>query len=198
MLFFSVVQLSVVGNIMLLIGELAGTFVQQVLHRPAADMSIILAPAAVGLVCASIVMPRIAHRVDRLRLTTAGFIVLAVGFLLLPATQVLASYLYHGQGAGSLFLLLTTIVLVLILGVAMACVNIPTQTMMQERAPEAVRGRVFSLQFMMYNTGGIPILLFAGIFAQFIGFNWLIILLSSSMLLFCWWGKWYLKRNGKP
>ena len=54
LLFFSVIQLSVVGNIMLLIGELAGPFVQQVLHRPAADMSIILAPAAVGLVGASI------------------------------------------------------------------------------------------------------------------------------------------------
>ena len=80
----------------------------------------------------------------------------------------------------------------LLLGLAMACVNIPTQTLMQEHTPEAVRGRVFSLQFMMYNTGGIPILLFAGFFAQYIGFNWLIVLLSSSILLFCWWGRWYI------
>ncbi|HLQ28752.1 MAG TPA: MFS transporter [Ktedonobacteraceae bacterium] len=194
-LYFSVIQLSVVGNIMLLIGELAGPFVQQVLHRPSADMAIILAPAAVGLVGASIIMPRITERVGKIRLTVIGFIALAVGFMLLPTSQGLAWRLYGEQGASSPLLLLTTIVLVFILGVAMACVNIPTQTMMQEHSPEAVRGRVFALQFMMYNTGSIPILLFAGFFAQFIGFNWLIFLMSASILLFCWWGTWYIKRS---
>lgn len=195
LLFFSVIQLSVVGNIMLLIGELAGPFVQQVLHRPAADMSIILTPAAIGLVGASILMPHISERFGKIRLTTIGFITLAVGFLLLPGTQGLASYLYHAQGASSPLLLVTTIVLVFVLGIAMACVNIPTQTMMQEHSPEAVRGRVFSLQIMIYNSGSIPILLFAGIFAQFIGFNWLICLISLSMLLFCFWGVRYIKRT---
>lgn len=198
MLYFTVIQLSVVGNIMLLIGELAGPFVQQVLHRPAADMSLILAPAAVGLVGASIFMPRIANHVGKLRLTVIGFIALAAGFVLLPANQWLAWYLYQGQGAESAWLLWSTISLVFILGIAMACVNIPTQTLMQERSPGAVRGRVFSLQFMIYNMGSIPILLFAGVFAQFIGFNWLILLVSASMLLFCWWGNWYLKRGLKP
>ena len=194
-LFFSVVQLSVVGNIMLLIGELAGPFVQQVLHHPAADMGIILAPAAVGLVGASIVMPRVTERVDKVRLTVIGFIGLAIGFVLLVGVQWLAGLLYDGRAASSALLLWTTMALVFVLGVAIACVNIPTQTMMQEHAPEAVRGRVFALQFMMYNTGSIPILLFAGFFAQYIGFNWLIVLISTSLLLFCWWGTWYVKRG---
>lgn len=195
LLFFSVIQLSVVGNIMLLIGELAGPFVQQVLRRPAADMSIILAPAAIGLVGASILMPRITGRVGKVRLTTIGFIALAIGFLLLPGSQGLAWYFYHAQGASSPMLLLTTITLVFLLGIAMACVNIPTQTMMQEHTPEAVRGRVFSLQIMIYNAGSIPVLLFAGIFAQYIGFNWLICLIAFSMLLFCYWGIRYIKRG---
>jgi len=197
MLYFAVIQLSVVGNIMLLIGELAGPFMQQVLHRSPADMALILAPAGLGLVGASIIMPRIADRIDKLRLTVVGFIALAVGFVLLPVSQGLAWYLYHEQGAGSPLLISMILFLMLLLGVAMACVNIPTQTLMQEHAPEAVRGRIFSLQFMMYNTGGIPILLFAGFFAQYIGFNWLIILLSSSILLFCWWGRWYIKKDKK-
>ncbi len=184
-----------IGNIMLLIGELAGTFVQQVLRRPAADMAIILAPAAFGLIGASIVMPRITARVGKLRLTRVGFIVLGVGFSLLPVTQKLASNLYGEAGASSPLLLWTTVLLVFLLGAAVASVNIPTQTIMQERTPVEARGRVFSLQFMLYNTGSIPILLFAGFFAQFLGFNWLIFLVSASLLLFCWWGKWYVGRE---
>src|SRR6266704_24170 len=120
-LFFSVVQLSVVGNIMLLIGELAGAFVQQVLHHPAADMGIILAPAAVGLVGASIVMPRITVRVGKVRLTVIGFIALAIGFVLLVGVQWLAALLYKEQAPGSALLLWTTMALVFMLGVAMAC-----------------------------------------------------------------------------
>ncbi|MHB8596627.1 MAG: MFS transporter [Ktedonobacteraceae bacterium] len=195
LLFFSVIQLSVVGNILLLIGELAGPFVQQVLHRPAAQMSIILAPAAIGLVGASIFMPGISQRVGKIRLTTIGFIVVAVGFFMLIGDQWLALRIDPVHGAESPLLLFSTLVLVFILGVAMACINIPTQTMMQEHSPEAVRGRIFSLQFMMYNTGSIPILLFAGIFAQFLGFNQLIVLISASMLLFCWWGVRYIRHE---
>jgi MFS family permease len=193
LLFFSVIQLSVVGVLMLLIGELAGTFVQQVLHRPAEDMSIIVAPAGVGLVGASILMPPITQRVGRIRLTVIGFIVLAVGFLLLPTSEWVALHLNPPHGAESPLLLWTTIIVVFFLGVAMAAVNIPTQTMMQERAPEAGRARVLSLQFMIYNAGSVPVLLFAGIISQVLGFGLLIVLLSSSLLLFCWWGTHYIK-----
>ncbi len=193
LLYFSVIQLSVVGVIMLLIGELAGTFVQQVLHRPAEDMSIILAPAGVGLVGASVLVPHIAQRFGRIRLTVIGFIVLALGFLLLPVCQWVALHFDPHHGAESPWLLWTTVLLVFLLGVAMAVVNIPTQTLMQERAPEEGRARVLSLQFMIYNTGSIPVLLFAGIIAQVLGFALLIVLLSSSLLLFCWWGVRYTR-----
>jgi hypothetical protein len=70
----------------------------------------------------------------------------------------------------------------------MACVNIPTQTMMQESCPEDARGRVFALQFMLYCAGSIPVLLFAGVIAQFVGLDQFILLTSVSMLLFSVWG----------
>jgi MFS family permease len=178
---------------MLLIGEIAGTFVQTVLHRPAADMSLILAPAAVGLVGASVLMPRITRRVGKVRLTLIGLIVLAAGFILLPVAEWLTVYLDPKQGTAAPQLLWTILILVFLLGAAMACVNVPTQTMMQERAPEESRARVLALQFTIYNAGSIPILLFAGAFAQLLGFNQLILLLSASLLLFCWWGARYVK-----
>ncbi len=195
LLFYAVVQLSVIGVIMLLIGELAGTFVQQVLHRPPADMSLILAPAAVGLIGASVLMPRFAKRISTLRLTTFGFIVLALGFVALPASEWVASLIDPRHGVESPLLVAIIVVLVLILGAAIAIVNIPTQTMMQERAPEESRARVLAFQSMLYSVGSIPVLLFAGVFAQFIGFNQLIGLLAVSLLLFAWWGVWYVRKH---
>ncbi len=197
LLFFSVIQLSLVGILMQLIGELAGTFVRELLHHPPEDMSIVLAPAAVGLVGASVFMTPIVERVGRLRLTTIGFLSLAGGFILLPILQWIGQRLDPKHGAESPALLLSVIIILFLLGVAMACVNIPTQTIMQEHAPESGRARVLSLQFMIYSAGTIPVLLFAGAFTELIGFIPLIFLVSATLLLFCWWGVNYVKKGDK-
>ncbi len=197
LLFYSVIQLSVVGIIMLLIGELAGNFVQVVLGRPASQMALILAPAAVGLVGASALMPRITERVGKVRLTIIGFIVLAIGFFALIASSWIASWLDPKHTTSSPLLFWSIIIIVFILGIAMASVNIPTQTMMQERSPEQGRARVLAFQFMLYNAGSIPILLFAGAIAQLIGFNEIVVCISVGILLFDWWGAWYVRRGTK-
>ncbi len=195
LLFFSVVQLSIVGIIMQLIGALAGTFVKVILARPTEDMSIVLAPAAIGLVGASVLMSRITERVGKIRLTFIGLIGLAVGFTLVPVSHWVALYLDPIQGSRDPLLFWVVILIVFGLGVAMACVNIPTTTMMQERAPEEGRARVISLQFMLYSAGTIPVLLFAGVIAQLFGFGQIVLIVSASILLFCLWGRHYLRRG---
>ncbi len=195
LLFFSVVQLSIVGIIMQLIGALAGTFVKVILARPTEDMSIVLAPAAIGLVGASVLMPRFIERVGKIRLTFIGLIGLAVGFALLPVSHWVALYLDPVRGARDPLLFWVVILIVFGLGVAMACVNIPTGTMMQEQAPEEGRARVISLQFLLYSAGTIPVLLFAGVTAQLLGFGQIVLIISAGILLFCLWGAYYLHRG---
>ncbi|HEY4385979.1 MAG TPA: MFS transporter [Ktedonobacteraceae bacterium] len=195
LLLYAVIQLSIVGILMLLIGELAGAFVSKFLHRSTQDMALVLAPAAVGLILASMLMPRITAYVGKLRLTIGGFVMLGVCFFLLPVLQWLAIHLDPLEGVQAPWLFWLTLLLVFLLGVAMSAVNIPTSTIMQERAPESGRARVLALQAMFYNAGSIPILLFAGAFAQLIGFSQLIVLIGAIMLIFCCWGSWYLKRN---
>ena len=194
LLYFSVIQLSLVGVLMQLIGELAGTFVKEILNRPVSDMSLVLVPAAVGLVGASVLMTQIVERIGRIRLTVIGFISLAVGFILLPCFKFLGTLINPKHGIGSPLILVSVIFVLFALGVAMACVNIPTQTIMQERSPESGRARVISLQTMIYSAGTIPVLLFAGAFTVIIGFTQLIILIAISLLAFCGWGIWYTKK----
>jgi MFS family permease len=195
LLYFSVIQLSLIGVLMQLIGELAGTFVKQILNRPVEDMSLVLVPAAVGLVGASVLMTQIVEKIGRIRLTVIGFFALAIGFILLPSFKWLGTLINPKNGIESPIILVSVILVLFILGVAMACVNIPTQTIMQERSPESGRARVISLQTMIYSAGTIPVLLFAGAFTVFIGFTQLIILIAVSLLAFCGWGIWYTKKT---
>jgi MFS family permease len=193
LLFFSVVQLSMVGIIMQLIAELAGTFVQVILHRPAEDMSIILAPAAIGLVGASLIVPGITHRIGKLRLAFVGFFLLPFGFAAIPVIQWIVLQFNPVNGTSSPLLLWIIVLLVFLLGVLMACVNIPTQTLMQERAPDWGRARVLSLQYMLYSTATIPVLLFAGVVAQIVGFAPFVFLASIAIMAFALWGAWYIR-----
>ena len=193
LLYFSVIQLSVVGDLMLLIGQLAGPFVVQVMHRPAADMALIVAPAGVGLVGMSVLIPRISNSVERLLLTRIGFVALALGFVSLPVSQWLAQRVDPQHGPQSNLMVWLTIALMLLLGAAMACVNIPTQTIMQERAPTSGRARVLALQFMLYNVGSIPILLISGLVSERLGLQPFIVWISLALLLFCLWGARYTR-----
>jgi MFS family permease len=197
LLFFAVIQVSMANILMLLIGEVAGAFVQNFLHRPAADMSLVLAPAAFGLVGASILMPRFAQRVGKIRLTMTGILALSLGFFLLPISHWLTLTIDPTHGTSSPWFLWVTVLVIFAVGVAMACVNVPAQTIMQERAPERSRARVLSLQFMLYNAGSIPVLLFAGAVSLIVNFSQLLIVIGISMLLLFWWGIRYMRHAGE-
>ena len=72
MLYFAVMQVSIANVLMLLIGQVAGAFVVDFLDLPTTYMSLILAPAAFGLVGASFLMPSFSQRVGKIRLIITG------------------------------------------------------------------------------------------------------------------------------
>jgi hypothetical protein len=51
------------------------------------------------------------------------------------------------------------------------------------------------LQFMVYNAGSIPVLLFAGAVGLVVNFSQFMIFISISMLLLFWWGVRYTRLN---
>ncbi len=197
LLFFAVIQLSFAGIIMQVISALAPTFVQQVLHRPAADMAVVLAPAGIGLVGASFLLPRMTSRIGKAPLSLGSMIVLAFGFMLMASSQWLVSLFDPRHGNSSPLLFWLTLLVVFVLGVAVASANVPAQTLMQERSPEEGRARILSLQLMLFNAGTIPILLFASAFAQFIGLHPAIFLISACILLASWWGIFYIRKSDR-
>lgn len=186
-LFLALMQVSYIGILLLVIGELAPNFVQRILGLPSYDLTILFAPAGVGLVLGGLLMPLVARYFKKSLIIALGSVLTAAGLILLPASQAALRYvpLLHPW---SLFIVG---VLSFVLGLALDMVNIPAQTVMQERAPEEDRGRVLSFQFMLNNAGSIPVLLFAGLISDTLGIDTVMYWLGGAILLFQWWASRY-------
>jgi MFS family permease len=189
MLFLAIIQVSAVNIVLLVIGELASVFVERVLHLSEDNLTILFAPAGVGLVLGGLVMPFLAHYLKKSAIITLGSIFTAAGLILLPFSQELAAYIPFLQP----WALLIVGVLAFVIGFALDMISIPAQTVLQERAPEEDRARVLSFQFMLFNAGSIPVLLFAGVISDTLGINQMIYGLGVAILLFLWWSLWFAR-----
>ncbi len=196
-LFLAVIQLSFAGVLLLVISELATPLVTVLLLLPASRMAFIFAPAGIGLVTGSILMPRISRRLGKSRAILIGSIALAVAVLLLPLSTILARALQpHGWNTNPL-LLFAIALFMFVAGVAIDLINIPAQTAMQEQSPDWIKGRVLALQLMLYNLCSIPVILFVGVVADLFGLNRVIYLLSISIAAFGAWSL-YFERKYPP
>lgn len=190
-LLLALLRVSLVSVLLLVIGELAGPFVVNVLKLPVQNLPLFFAPAGIGLVLGGVLMPVLTQRLGKNRTIILGSFATAAGLLLIPVSRFIVT---RFTTTGLKFLLFTSAITFLI-GVALELVNIPAQTIMQEHAPEEERGRVFSFQSMLYNAGSIPVLLFAGVIGDTLGIETMLFLLAGAVLGFRWWAAWYSRRS---
>src|SRR6266480_1759532 len=194
-LFLAVIQLSFAGVLLLVIGELATPIVTQLLHLPAKEMAFVFAPAGIGLVTGSILMPRIARRLGKSRAVFTGSVVLALTTLLIPLITLLAQALQPDGWNTNPLLLLAVALLMFLAGFALDFINIPALTAIQELTPDWIKGRVLALQLVLYNACAIPIILFIGAFADLFGLDRVIYLISICELAFGLWGIYYERKH---
>ena len=189
-LLLALMQVSGVSIVLLVIGELAGPFVVNVLGLPVQLLPLIFAPAGVGLVLCGLLMPLLTRYLGINRTIATGSIGAAVGLLLIPIGRFVLEHL----GLPAFGVLVFVAILTFFIGAALDMVNIPAQTEMQDRAPAEERGRIFSFQSMLYNAGSIPVLLFLGVMADTLGVETVLFLLAGGILLFRLWAFWYARR----
>ena len=194
-LFLAVVQLSFAGTLLLVIGELASPIVTKLLLLEANKMALVFAPAGIGLVGGSVLMPRILPRLGKSRAVFTGAVALAAATVLLPLITLAAKAIAPNSWNTNPILLICVALVMLIAGVALAFINIPAQTSMQEQTPEWIKGRVFALQLVLYNAAAIPIILFIGGIADLFGVDRVLYLLSISVLGFGFWGLYYERKH---
>src|SRR6266436_7053994 len=190
-LYLAVIQLSIAGVLLLVIGELATPLVTKLFKLPASSMAIVFAPAGIGLVLGSIFMPRILNQLGKSRAIFIGSIAFASAVALLPLSTLLANFIQQHGVSSQLIYLGVDPLLMFLAGVAIDFINIPAQTAIQEYTPERLKGRVLALQLMLYNALSIPVILFIGGIADTLGLPTVIYLVAACIVAFGLWGKYY-------
>jgi MFS family permease len=162
-IFLAISQLTLVATLFLTLAMLAPGFAARVLRLAPEDAIYVFAPAGLGLVLATILVGRYGHHFRRESLSNTGLLIL--GLTLMGLTFVAGR-----MGSFSLISPLTIIsTLAFFMGAGVAMINVPAQTVMQERSPAEIRGRVIAFYFMISSLVAIPPMLFIGVAADQIG-----------------------------
>src|SRR5262249_53696568 len=142
-------------------------------------------------VLGSILIPRIMRTLGRSRTIFSGIATLTLATLLVPLLTILAKALQPATWNSNPLLSFAVALLMFIAGIALDFVNIPAQTTMQELSPDWIKGRVLSLQLVLYNALSIPIILFIGGLSDLYGIRHVLYLLAVGEIAFGIWGVYY-------
>lgn len=162
-LLVSVCQLAFTGAFVAAIAMIAPRFVAEFFHRPPELAALVFVPAGAGLVLGSAGVPRIAKRLGYNRTVLVGVVTLALSAALLPLAHALAPLVVRQADWWNAWPYMAVILLLtFIIGVALDLINVPAQTMMQQRSPDWIKGRVLAVQALLLNAVTIPFVLIVG------------------------------------
>jgi MFS family permease len=142
-----------------------------------------------------VLMPRVLTRLGKSLAVFIGTVALTMVTLLLPLLTLAARALEPNGWNANPLILISVALLMAVAGVALAFINIPAQSAMQEQTPDWIKGRVFALQLMLYNAFAIPIILFIGGFADLFGLDHVLYLMTICELAFGVWGLYYERKH---
>jgi MFS family permease len=188
----SMVHLTLIASLVMVLAMLAPGIAARVFHLAPEDAIIVFAPAGVGMLLAAVFLGRWGGRAPKQRLVRVGLAAMTFGFALFGVLawrfqttnqRLVLDASMMDLPVVSAALILATVALSLVLGLAMSTVNIVSQTLLQEHTPEQLRGRVFSVQFMLNNLVGIPPMLAIGALADWIGIPQMLVGISMAILV---------------
>ncbi len=178
------------ATLTLIVAMVAPRFVVTVLDITPDDTVFILAPAGLGMAVGALLIGRLTRRVSKEFLVVAGTGGVALGMALLAAVDPLWSIVFpqvHALLGADLSVprivsqVSVVMVIAAVTGFALSMMLIPSQTILQEQAPVASRGRIFAVQIMLGNLASLLPLVFVGGLADIVGVSWVLVLLAISM-----------------
>jgi MFS family permease len=176
-------QLTLSSSLVLLFAVLVPRFMQEVLDVRPDDAVYIFAPTGVGAIVGLRLLPWLAEKIGKDRVVAFGLVGLAACLIAMGLVQNIADALqrtevlnpFGKERLGGLSLLVgVTMFVAGPLGLTYAMVNAPAQTVLHERAPPEMRGRVFGAQLALASVAAIIPLLLVGAVADIYGVSFVL------------------------
>jgi hypothetical protein len=166
-------HLVIITTLVMVMAMLAPGYAGRVLGIGPQNAIIVFAPAGMGMLLAIGLVGRWGHVLRRfgfgyIALALAGLGFFAMGWAALDYQKLLQPIL-HVYPQATFSLTSATMALGFVVGLCLAGANILAQTVVQQESPAYIRGRVFSVQFMLNNLMGIPPMLALGGVADAVG-----------------------------
>lgn len=168
----SLIFLALSQVIILLLATIVPDYAQKTLRVPAEDISIVIfAPAVAGMLIASLIIGSKFAKANRENIITVGMLLSSLVLFLFGTID-----LQH-----HINLIVLSVGVTLLAGIANACIFIPAQTIVQTHVSHKSLSKVFGLLFLAVGViAFIPIIL-TGVFADVLGVR--AVLLSLGVLL---------------
>ncbi len=170
-------QIALAPTLLLLLAEIGPNFLRQALGigNTSTSLFFLLAPAGVGLGIGIGVLGNWGYALRKDRLVLVSLIALGVtviGLASVPGIATIFTTLSEALGLHiprGVQLILAIVPVSALLGIEVAFINAPVQTIVQERAAPELRGRVLALQQTLTAALAIPPLIIVGGVAALIG-----------------------------
>ena len=178
------------SSLVLLFAVLVPRYMQAILKISPDKAVTIFAPVGIGAIIGLRALPMIAARFGKNRTVIIGMVGLSLSVVAIGAVDPIARLLkttedfnpFGSDRAGGLsILVLLTMAFAGPMGFAYALVNAPAQTVLHERAPAEMRGRVFAAQVVLANAVGILPLIVAGSVADIYGVSPVLFAIAAVM-----------------
>jgi MFS family permease len=182
------VELTLISTALVILGGLIPKYIEDTLGLPVDVGAVILTPAAIGVVAGLRIAGFLAHRVPHAFLSTFGFASFVINLALLTFVNEEASFL---SGYGVLSWLgdvsignfdgggVLAMILMLPLGFAYAVVSVSAQTIVNDRVPLSLQGRVLATQGAMAAVASSAPVLVAGALSDVVGVTLVMALVAA-------------------
>ncbi len=145
----------------------------------------IFIPVGLGALIGSLIIPRLMLKFRKRKLVEFGLASVAINL-------VLFSLIVPNLNTDSPLRLIFGAFLIFVLGLSAVLVFIPSQTVIQERTPDILRGRILSALSFVISLSSIIPLIFGAAIAEFLGIKTFLILIALIAAM----GLYYSRRIG--
>ena len=171
--YLAMAHITASSTLVLIFAVMVPRYMQAILEREPKDAIYIFAPVAIGALIGLRAVPWIAGKLGNTKTVAVGLFGIAVCLMALGSVELIGAALEsterfnpfgREQFFGQSILVTITIAIAGPMGFSYALLNAPAQTLLHERTPQEMRGRIFASQMVLANgVALIPLVVVGGI-----------------------------------